>query len=580
MEERAMASDIAIEFDVPAPMRDGTLLRANIVRPQAGGPYPVVLMRTPYGKDFAAVSPLLDSVRLARAGYIVVTQDTRGRFGSQGEWEPFRYEADDGYDSVEWAARLSGCTGAVGMVGGSYVGFTQWAAAGQRPPSLRALVPAITWDRADNGVFFRGGATEWGVMTWWQLGALGLDVLMRRMHGAPPQELADALVAMVRELDQLPERGYQALPIAALEPLRRHGLGGSVLEALAAHGAPSFISPLPDQAAYERIAVPALNVGGWYDLFLQSTLNNFFMLREHGGSSAARAARLLIGPWSHVNWSGMVGEVDFGFAAGSAFMNLQTDLTGLTQRWFDYWLKGVDNGVPQDAPVRIFVMGANRWRDEQTWPLPQARATPLYLRAGAALHFEAPGDEAPDQYTYDPRDPTPTLGGALLMHASFIAGARDQRPLEARDDLLSYTSAPLETDLTVVGPVSARLWVASDAPDTDFVARLIDVRPDGFACALTDGILRMRYREGASAAGLEPGRPYEITIDLWSTANMFRAGHRIRVDIASASFPRWDRNLNTADADDVAAMRPARQTILHDAAHPSQIVLPVLPADA
>ncbi|HEU5088458.1 MAG TPA: CocE/NonD family hydrolase, partial [Roseiflexaceae bacterium] len=300
-------------------------------------------------------------------------------------------------------------------------------------------------------------------------------------------------------------------------------------------------------------------------------------MRRIGGTAHARQSRLVIGPWSHVNWSGMIGEVDFGFAAASAFMNLQTDVTGLTQRWFDYWLKGVDNGITTEPPVRIFVMGANQWRDEAEWPPARAVATPFYLRSAGLLAPDAPGTESPDQYVYDPADPTPTVGGALLMHATFQPGPRDQRALEARSDMLSYTSAPLDTDLEVVGPVSATLWAASDAPDTDFVARLVDVRPDGTAYNITDGIVRARFRDGPSAKLLEPGYPYEYHIDLWSTAYVFKAGNRIRVDIASANFPRWDRNLNTAEPHDVEGMRPAQQTILHDQVHPSRITLPVIP---
>jgi putative CocE/NonD family hydrolase len=261
-----------------------------------------------------------------------------------------------------------------------------------------------------------------------------------------------------------------------------------------------------------------------------------------------------------------------------ALINLQTDLTGLTQRWFDYWLKGIDNGVTGEPPVKIFVMGDNVWRDEQEWPLSRAQATPFYLRGGGLLAAEPPGDDPPDTYVYDPADPTPTYGGNLLMNSLFGPGARDQRALEARADVLTYTSEPLARDVEVTGPLAVKLWAASDAPDTDFVARLIDVYPDGFAQPLADGIIRARYRNGLTPTPIEPGAAYEFTIDLWSTSNVFKAGHQIRVEIASASFPRWDRNPNTgAPFGQNADMRPARQTILHDAAHPSHIILPVIP---
>jgi putative CocE/NonD family hydrolase len=329
---------------------------------------------------------------------------------------------------------------------------------------------------------------------------------------------------------------------------------------------------------YKQVRVPSLNVGGWYDIFTQGTLQNFSAMRASASTPEARQSKLLIGPWSHSTYSSTVGDVDFGFASTLAFINLQTDMTGLTQRWFDYWLKGIDNGVAQEPPIKIFVMGDNVWRDEQEWPLSRTRSTPFYLRRGGRLAAEPPGDELPDQYVYDPSDPTPTLGGSLLMHALFGAGAKDQRPIEVRADILSYATEPLTHDLEVIGPLVVKLWAASDAPDTDFVAQLVDVYPDGFAPIVADGIVRARYRNGDRPELLQPGQPYQFTIDLWATAKVFKAGHRIRIDIASASFPRWDRNPNTgavfgADAE----LRPVRQTILHYVAHPSHFVLPIVP---
>ena len=227
--------------------------------------------------------------------------------------------------------------------------------------------------------------------------------------------------------------------------------------------------------------MPSFNIGGWYDIFSAATLQNFSGVRGAGGTAAARQPMLLVGPWSHVNYTNTVGDVDFGFAAQMALIDLQTDLTGLVQRWFDYWLKGIDNGIAHEPPVKLFIVGDNVWRDEQEWPLARAQSTPFYLHSGATLSAEPPGDEAPDQYTYDPADPTPTYGGNLLMHVLYGPGPRDQRAIEARPDVLSYTSAPLVRDLEVTGPLSVRLWAASDAPDTDFVARLVDVHPNGVA---------------------------------------------------------------------------------------------------
>ena len=568
-----MPTQITIDFDVPAPMRDGTTLYANVFRPAEGGPYPVALCRTPYGKDFASVSPVLDAPRMARAGYIVVIQDTRGRFTSEGEWSPMVNEYDDGYDTVEWAARLPGASGAVGMFGASYVGFTQWAAALGQPPSLKALVPCVTWAEAHDGLSFRGGAFELGTGASWQLGAIALDVLARRHRESPPEEQGRALLALVEEIDRLRAEGYYELPVAAFPPLHRVGVG-TEFGAYAAQGrAPAAFSPFPTPEAYGRVTVPSLNIGGWYDIFVQGTINNYLGTRARGGTPEARQSRLLIGPWAHTNYGNTVGEVDFGFAAAAAFMNLQFDITGLTQRWFDRWLKGQENGLDAELPVRVFVMGENRWRDMDAWP-PASAPTPLYLRAAGALAPEPPGAEPPDTYVYDPADPTPTRGGHLLMHPLFAPGASDQRVVAERPDVRSYTGAPLARDLTVMGPVTVRLWAASDAPDTDFVARLIDVYPDGFAHPLADGIVRARRVLGRP---LEPGRPHEFAIDLWSVATVFKAGHRVRLDVASASFPRWDRNLNTlADHATLDDARPARQTILHDAEHASHVLLPVV----
>jgi putative CocE/NonD family hydrolase len=293
--------------------------------------------------------------------------------------------------------------------------------------------------------------------------------------------------------------------------------------------------------------------------------------RQHG-------SKVLIGPWIHGDPGHVIGQMDFGFIAGG-WINLQFDLTSLTQRWFDYWLKGIDNGITQEPPVKIFVMGDNRWRDEQEWPLARTQYTPMYLRQESALSFEQPDEgESPDHYVYDPADPTPTWGGTILMNALFVPGVRDQRGIESRADVLSYTSEPLGQDMEVTGPVTVKLWACSDTRDTDFVARLIDVHPDGFAQNLCDGIIRARYRGGDTPELIRPGQPYEYTIDLWATSNVFKAGHRVRLDIASASFPRWDRNPNTGDDFGVsAAMQPAHQTILHDAAHPSHVVLPIIP---
>ncbi|MGB8646714.1 MAG: CocE/NonD family hydrolase [Anaerolineae bacterium] len=576
-----MGYGLRVDFDIPATMRDGTVLRANIFRPDAPGDFPVALTRTPYGKDFATSNPILDAVRLARAGYIVIIQDCRGRFASEGTWFPFRHEGEDGYDTVEWAAALPGSNGRVGMFGASYSGFTQWATAMQNPPHLYALVPAITWADALDGITWRGGAAELGTSIYWYLSILGLELLLRRQRGAPPMEQIKAVRALVQEIDNLRTQGYWSLPLNQFAPLRNHDLHEAFVELIAGWDMPDAYAHVSPASAHDRIRTPAFNIGGWYDIFTQGTLDNYTALSAAGPTPESRQARLLMGPWSHLQNTNVVGEMDFGFASNLNWINVQFGLTDLTARWFDYWLKGIENGVTQEPPVKLFIMGDNVWRDEKEWPLARTRYTNWYLQGARGLALDKPddGDDSPpDQYTYDPANPTPTNGGALLMNPLYHAGVYDQRETEARPDGLSYTSAPLERDAEVTGQIVCKLWAASDAPDTDFVARLVDVHPDGFAQNLVDGIIRARYRNGNTPELLEPGRPYELTIDLWSTANVFKKGHRIRLDICSANFPRWDRNHNTGalfGTDTTFCV--AHQTVFHDAEHPSHVVLPMIP---
>ena len=560
--------NIQVEFNIPATMRDGTFLRANIFRPVEDGTYPVALTRTPYSKDFSSVD---DCIRMASAGYIVVMQDVRGRFASEGHWDPFVNEANDGYDSVEWAAQLPGSNGNVGMFGASYVGFTQWSAASQNPPHLKAIMPAVTWADARDGVVWRGGAFELGTFASWQL-LMGLDEIGKRIADLPPAEQMQAMGALVYQINHLRTEGYGSLPLKDFAPLRQLNLAADQLDlAISRPNERASVMPYSPAEFYDRLTIPAYNLGGWYDVFTKGTFQNYT-------ARPGRSSKLLIGPWIHGTVDSVVGEMDFGFIAG-AWINMQFDLTGLTQRWFDYWLKGIENGILQEPPIKIFVMGDNIWRDEHEWPLARAEYKPLYLHAESKLNFEPPAaTEAADRYTYDPADPTPTSGGSLLMHRLFTPGVRDQRNLEQRADLLSFTTGPFDKDMEVTGPVLVKLWAMSDARDTDFVARLIDVHPDGFAQNVCDGIVRARYRNGEQPELIQPGQIYEYTIDLWETSNVFKAGHRLRLDIASASFPRWDRNPNTGeDFGKSTAMQAAHQTILHDAAHPSHIILPIIP---
>lgn len=583
--------EVTVDFDVPAQMSDGTILRANVYRPAGEGKWPVLLTRLPYGKDFPIATFVLDPMMAARRGYVVIIQDTRGRFASGGEWDPFRREAQDGIETIAWAANLLYSNGSVGMYGASYFGFTQWAAAVNQPPALKAMVPFVTWSDPFNGILFRGGAFELGTAGAWQMSTLGLNVVMRRYQGdSDPRNLGQAIYNLVKEVDTLGTEGYWSLPLKEFGPLKRSDVGTSFFEIIEKPMDREFAEPLTIKGKQEQVTVPTFNIGGWYDIFLNDTIENFKAMREHGSTEQARQSKLLIGPWTHTGSNNPIGEMNFGLGATTAFINLQIDFVSMQLRWFDHWLKGIDTGMLNDAPIKLFVMGANIWRDEQEWPLARAVETRYYLHSqghantlngDGVLGATAPEVEPTDSYVYDPANPVLTRGGALLLPSEFPGGPYDQRATEGREDVLVYSTAPLEQDVEVTGPILVHLWATSSAPDTDFVARLVDVHPNGYAQNLTDGIIRARYRHaarGEASSLLQPGETYEYEIDLWATSNVFKKGHRIRLDITSSNFPRWDRNPNTGHdfgVDDELAV--AHQTILHDAEHPSHVVLPIVP---
>lgn len=575
---------VHVDFDVPVPMRDGVVLRANVFRPDDGGAgtYPVLVTRTPYGKDLPLGESGFSAAQFAKRGYITVVQDARGCFASAGDWMPFTAEGYDGADTIAWAARLPGANGTVGTYGLSYMGFTQWAAAREGPEALRAMAPAITWDKPGDGVVARGGALEFGTAVSWTMQS-NLGTLLKR-YRADPAARAEAMRHLAQEFDGLAHGGYEELPLDGFGPLERSGLGGYIAPALRPHDDSDYWSAADITPAYARTHVPALHIGGWYDIFLNGTLRNFASMC----ATDSPGQYLVIGPWTHGVFSGVAGDVSFGLAGSGALLDLRTDLADMHVQFFDRWLKGRSNAADHRPAVRYFVMGANTWRSSDTWPPTASQQVRWYLHSqghantaegDGRLSGTQPADESADQYVYDPARPVPTIGGATLMHPLWRAGPLDQRPLELRPDVLVYTSARLARPLEVTGPVSVVLYVATDAPDTDFVARLVDVYPDGRAIPLTDGVLRMRARDGSGlvAEPLDSARAYQIEIDLWATSAVFAPGHRVRLDVTSSSFPRWDRNLNTGEAlGHGAQMRPALQAILHDAAHPSHVLLPLL----
>ncbi|WIG57678.1 MAG: hydrolase, CocE/NonD family [Ktedonobacterales bacterium] len=577
---------VRVTYNVPSIMRDGTVLHANVYQPDDGGTgsYPVLLTRMPYGKDLpAGVSALLPE-QAARRGYIVVVQDVRGTGASEGDWSPLLHEAQDGFDTVAWAAQLPGADGRVGMYGVSYFGFTQWAAASQHPPALRAIAPMQTWndlDAPDAGVLWRNGVLELGASVGWAL-EMGFDQMVRRYRGNA-EAMGRAIYGLAREVDALPTSGYGELPLASFGPLARTGLDAPNRIFIAARDEADVVAAGRIARAYE-LELPVLHIGGWYDLFLGGTLRNFQEMRNRGH----QRQWLVIGPWTHGNVNRVQGDLDFGFASSGALMDLRIDLMSLQIQFFDYALKGLATTFAEMPVVKYFVMGANVWKTSKSWPPEGATVAHWYLHsAGHAntasgdgqLSNEQPADEVTDSFTYDPANPVPTVGGATLLPSVLRPGPRDQRVVEQRHDVLVYTSAPLEQPLEVTGAVSAALYVASDAPDTDFVARLVDVYPDGMAITVTDGIVRMRHRNGMEAREepLEAGTFYRIEVDLWATSLVFLPGHRIRLDVTSSSFPRWERNLNTGmDSAAATEMRTARQSLAHDAEHPSYLALPIM----
>jgi len=573
-----------VEKNVVVPMRDGTKTRANVFRPGLDEPVPAVLVRTPYCKDQSlGQSPLLDPFRAVDSGLAMVLQDVRGRYESDGDLTMFE-EADDGYDSVQWVAEQSWCDGNVGMTGSSYLGLVQWLAAARRPPALRAIVPInIGQPPYWRELCFVGGAFKLGYVLWLVTQFFGPETARRRALAGQTDpgeisrllEAADHIEAHARWRPLATVPVFEENPVADWYPqlLREEGFGVGGADDLDSH--------------YSAVEVPALNVSGWYDYFLGGTLQNFMRMQRQGGSELARREqRLLIGPWDHL-LNSRTAEYDFGFSASP----LVLDFTAYQLRYFARYLKS-EPVPPDDQPrVRIFVMGENVWRDEENWPLARSRPEGWYLHGdgvsdeGGALSFDKPlAEEHPDHFLYDPRHPAPTRGGAVGLPGlvqGINVGPYDQRPVEARPDVLVYTSDAMEKPLEVTGPLSAVLYAVTSASDTDWIVRLCDVHPGGASRILAEGVLRARYREGAlTPKYLQPDSVERYDIDMVATSNVFMPGHRIRVDITSSSFPYLEPNPNTGSRlgeDGPGDLRPALQTLFHDASRPSYVVLPVVP---
>ena len=569
------AYPVKVERNVAVKMRDGVTLRGDIFRPDAGGKFPVLLQRTPYRRSVPWGYDVNFAQHAASRGYVVFLQDVRGRYTSDGEWRPFVHESEDGYDTIEWIAAQPYSNGKVGMFGGSYVGATQMLAAIANPPHLAGICPVVTASNYHDGWTYQGGAFEQWFNESWTSG-LAQDTLLHKIESNPDSR---------EEINVLPLTSYPILKISsAITDTSASAVAPYFLDWLAHANYDEYWQRISIEEHFSAIHVPALHVAAWYDIFLGGSLRNYVGIKSSGGTEEARKGqRLLVTVGGHSGGGRKIGEVDFGPQAE------QFNENEITLHYYDFLFKGVQNEFASGKPVKIFVMGKNEWREEDDWPLARAKATKYFLhsqgkahssRGDGSLSTAAPAAEPADTFVYDPAKPVPTVGGPLCCDSDHLApGPRDQRSVEERDDVLIYSTAPLEHDVEVTGPIRLDFFASSSAVDTDFTAKLVDVAPDGVVINLTEGIIRGKYRDSqAAATALVPGKVYPFSIDLWATSNLFRAGHRIRLEVSSSNFPRFDRNLNTGEsAANSSKWVSATNKILHDASHPSALILSIVP---
>ena len=592
--------DAICQSNVMIPMRDGVRLATDIYLPAlngqpASGKFPVILERTPYDK--AGSGNVTNGTYYARRGYVCAIQDVRGRFVSEGEWYPFAKEAPDGYDTVEWLAAQEWSNGQVGTMGASYCGSDQSALATLNPPHLSTMIVAV-------------GASNYYHCSMRQNGALEQRFMIYafRMATTSKEAFADANIkaAVDRAFANVGEWVSRAPLKKGTSPLRMLPNYEQWVLDLFTHGEYDDYWKQRGYAIsqyYEEHAdVPTLYLGGWYDSYARATCENYTALSKMKNSRQV----LLMGPWTHGGWGvSNAGDVDFGT---HSFINYND----LRLAWFDHYLKGMNTEVSDWSPVKIFVMGTGEgtpnyqgrlhhsgyWRDEGDFPLPDTQFIPYYLHVDGELSASPPTvDGSTSRFSFDPRDPVPTIGGGISAADPIMgAGAFDQRgnsrffgcqdtlPLNARSDVLTFQTPPLESDVEVTGPITVKLHASSSAHDTDFTAKLIDVcplsddYPDGLAINLTDSIIRTRYRNGWDAPELlEPGKVYELVFELYPTSNLFKKGHRIRLDVSSSNWPRFDVNPNTGgDLGVERRLEIAEQTIHHEPEHASHVVLPII----
>lgn len=563
---------VTVERDVEATMRDGTVLRADVYRPETQADLPVLLIRSIYDKrsgvpTFGSAHPAW----FAAQGYVVVVQDCRGRYASEGDFYPYLHEMNDGYDSVEWAARLTGSDGQVGMMGFSYVGATQLLAAVTAPPSLASITPAFTASQYYDGWTYNGGAFSLAFIGYWAT-LLGLETAQRAGDLEGHIGLAAALGAA--------PNWYHTLPVAGYPPLQSPHV--PYFSDWAEHCSyDDYWKRWSIDEDYSRIKVPALHVAGWYDVFLTGTVRNFVGLSGSGYDDRTRDnQKLVVGPWAHMPWT----PVSRLGSDGPSTMEIDSWLV----RWFDQTLKGRETGV-MESRVTAFTLDGG-WLDFASWPPREAVLEDWFIHSNGCANSKfgdgtldraAPGDEPPDIFIYEPGVPVPSMGGHSCCFDSITPmGPADQHEAEASRMVLVYTSEPLAEDVELVGDVEVTLYAATTAIDTDFTARLCVVDEAGRSVNLQEGILRARYRESLSDPRLlTPGRVYEFKIELGPVGARVGAGSRLRLTISSSDFPQWDRNLNTGAqplTDGPLDSIPATQTVLHNRSYPTRVSIPVL----
>lgn len=606
------------------PMRDGVLLTTEVYLPaDSSRPLPVILQRTPYNRFPPGPGSNCNAAQfqyLAAAGYAALNQDVRGRYRSQGTMDAMQQEAADGYDAIEWAGLPQHCwsdptaeggqrcwssTGKVGMIGGSYVGLTQWQPAIHTPPHLAAIAPLITAsDYHDHWTYVNGAFDLWFAQSWMLLTFAG-EQYMRNLEaaGLPPADVQSQTAAWVAEGRAnilKPGDGWVwQLPLDSFDVFRTGNLAPYYYDWIAHPNYDAFWAKMDVETRYQDVKVPTLNIGWWYDIFQIGTVRNFQHMQAEGGTREARhGSKLLMWAQCHACPAGTkVGDIEFG-------PDNQVDLNALYVRWFDRWLKGVENGIDEEPAARLFVMvppdsgttGGGFWITSDDFPLRNTHVEKLRLKSGGHANSSS-GDglltrgegEGPaharasaDHFVYDPANPVPTRGGDMCCINDLMpSGPFDQSEIEKRGDVLVYTSEPLQQDLTVIGQVRVKLWAISSAPDTDFTAKLVDVHPgDGYAQNILDRLVRARYRWGSKLppSFIQPDKAYEYTIELGNTSTVFKRGHRIRLEISSSNFPHYVRNQNTRSAvGSDTSMEIAHQTVLHDAKHQSMLELPVVP---